>query len=362
MISRSEVAALISLIAVIIVAASTAQPVASADPSPSLTLTYGVKVEFLMASNMGEPDHARAEGDGTVSVNIASSGNSVIANISSVVNLAIDAKELLDLFTSLNRTWSKELGPGTLIVLNETGMNAFLNKVVKQVRPGLVIERTAHLSRWGERLALELRVRIYNNESKPEYLMLYRVSINGTYYYDLSTGYLLESRVRYWVITSQGPMQVYMNGSANYRLMNSENLPGQVRTKTYWFRIGYDLGKVIVAWDGDEEPKVSLEEGKIVIRGQDSRIVSVAVLSPYEPRIEIASGTIEPTTYPLSPPWGSFTIAAVGGEELRIGFEKSVNEVSDTTPGEGLPWYLIAVAGAATASLGAALIIGKRRG
>ncbi len=361
MVPRARAATLIAVITAALVMTLSTRLVIGANDPPSITLTYGVEVRFLMAANMGEPDHAHAEGNGTVSVNIISSGDSIIASISSVVDLTIDYKELLDLFLSLNRSWSEELRPGTLITLNETGMNAFLKKVIRQARAGLVIERIANISKWEGRPALELGVRVYNNESRPEYLMLYRVSINSTYYYDLSTGYLLESSVRYWVITSQGPMQIYMNGTAEYRLSNPDELPEPGMARTYWFRIGYDLGKVIVTWEGGEAPKVGLEDGKIVIRGGDSRIMSVTVLSPYEPTIEFSGGAIEPVTHPLSPPWGSFTIATVGGEELRIGFAEGVDEVSESPPGEGLPWYVIAGAGAAAAVLGAVLFAKKRR-
>ncbi len=360
---RVRLTALITImIAVSAVIASATVHALGQGTGDSLTLTYDVRVTFLMAANMGEPDHASAEGEGTVSVDIVPSGDSVTANFSSKVRVRIDYEDLLDLFSQLNRTWSKELGPGRLIVLNETGMNAFLKKVVKQVRPGLIIERNAHLGRWGDRPALELRVRVYNNESRPEYLMLYRVSINGTYYYDLSTGYLLESSVEYWVITSQGPMQVYMNGSANYRLSDPEELPEPGKAKTYWFRIGYDLGKVVVTWEGGEAPRAELENGKIVIKGGGSRVMSVTILSPYEPTIELVDGEIEPVTHPLSPPWGSFTIATVGGDELRIGFGEGVDEVSESPPGEGIPWYVIAGAGAAAAAVAATLIAKKRRG
>jgi len=362
----SPYAKVLTLITVVITAIAGAAPVPAQaqgqDAGNALTLTYDVRVTFLMAANMGEPDHAIAEGAGTVSVDVVPAGDSVRANFSSKVRLKIDYKELLDLFSSLNKTWSKELGPGKLMVLNETGINSFLDRVAREARQGLVMKRIAHISEWGNRPALELKVRVYNNESRPEYLMLYRVSINSTYYYDLSTGYLLESSVRYWVITSQGPMQVYMNGTAEYRLSNPEELPGPGKARTYWFRIGYDLGKVIVTWDGGEAPKVGLESGKIVIRGEDSRIMSVAVFSPYEPTIEFGGEAVEPVTHPLSPPWGSFTIATVGGEELRIGFGEGVDEVSESPPGEGLPWYVIAGAGAAGAVLGAVLVAKKRRG
>ncbi len=347
------------VVAVIAGAAAPAQALGQG-AGTALTLTYDVHVTFLMAANMGEPDHAMAEGEGTVSVDVIPAGGSVRANLSSEVRLRIDYRDLLDLFSSLNRTWSRELGPGELIVLNETGMNAFLARVLKEARPGLVVEKHAHLREWGGRPALEVCVRVYNNESRPEYMMLYRVSINSTYFYDLSTGYLLESSTEYWVITSRGPMQVYMNGSAEYRLSNPGELPGPGKAKTFWFRIGYDLGKVVVTWDGGAPPKASLDDGKIVIKGGDSRIMSVAVLSPYEPMIESGEATIEPATHPLSPPWGSFTIAAVGGEELRIGFGESVDEVSESPPGEGFPWY--AVVGAGAAALAAAVAAKKRRG
>lgn len=328
----------------------------------ALTLAYDVRVTFLMAANMGEPDRAMAEGEGTVSVDVLPVGYSVRANFSSEVRLKTDYEGLLNLFGSLNRTWSEGLVPGELMVLNETGMNSFLDRVVREARPGLVVERTAHISEWRNRPALELRVRVYNNESRPEYLMLYRVSINSTYCYDLSTGYLLESSVRYWVITSQGPMQVYINGTAEYRLSNPEELPEPGKVKTYWFRIGYDLGKVIVTWKGGEAPKVGLESGKLVISGEDSRIMSVAVLSPYEPTIELGDRTIEPVTHPLSPPWGSFTIATVGDEGLRIGFKEVVEEVGESLPVEGPPWYVITCVGATAAVLGAMLITKRRRG
>lgn len=328
--------------------------------SPQLTLTYGVSVEFLMAANMGTPDHARASGSGSVSVTVVGSS----ANVTSIVRLDIDARELLGLFSSLNRSWSEALTPGELITLNETGMNAFLRKVVKEARPGLVIERAVHMSRWGDRPALELRVRVYNNESRPEYLMLYRVSINGTYWYDIGTGYLLESVIKYWVITSQGPMQVYMNGSAHYRLQNPEVLPGPGKAKTYWFSVGGDLGKLIVSWEGSGEPEARVDGGDILISGgASSKLISVAVLSPHEPRIVVGGESIEPVTYPLNPPWGSFTITPLGGGEARIVFDEGVSSVSDSPPGGGPPYLLAAVgAGAAALALGGYLVVRKRRG
>ncbi len=350
----------LSLVIIVALLAALASTPAAGDQGHHLI--YEARVTFLMAANMGDPDHASAEGEGAVIVDVVNDEETVRADFSSTVRVRLDYEELLDLFSTLNRTWSKELGPGKLIVLNETGMNAFLRRVVREARPGLIIERTAHVSEWGDRPALELRVRVYNNESRPEYLMLYRVSINSTYYYDLSTGYLLESSVRYWVITSRGPMQVYMNGSADYRLSNPGDLPSPGKTKTYWFRIGYDLGKIIVAWEGGKAPRAGLEDGKIVIEGGGSRIMAVAVLSPYEPTIEFGREEVAPATHSLSPPWGSFTIISVGGEELRIGFGEVVDEVSESPPGEGTPWYVIAVAATAAAVAGTVVAIVKRRG
>lgn len=350
----------LTALAITVVAGAAVQP-QEVGTSGALHLTYDVRVTFLMAANMGEPDHASAEGSGEVLVDVEPVNGSVRANLSSSVRLEIDYRELLELFSSLNRTWSRELGSGELIVLNETGMNAFLDKVVREVRPGLVVERSADLGEWGGRPALELRIRVSNNESRPEYLMLYRVGINGTYYYDLSTGYLLESSLRYWVITSKGPMQIYMNGTAEYRLRNPDTLPLPGKARTYWFRIGDDVGKVIVSWEGGDGPGARLEDGEIVIGGEGTKIVSVAVLSPHEPVIKFGGRTAEPATHPLSLPWGSFTIMTVGAGELRIGFEEGVDEVSESPPGGGLPWHAMAVAGAGAVAAAVALAALRRR-
>lgn len=353
------IAVFVALIAGVVSAPARALDLGASD---SLTLVYDVRVTFLMAANMGEPDHASAEGEGKVLINLVTADGREEANASSEVRVRIDYRDFLDLFSSLNRTWSKELRPGELIILNETGMNSFLSEVMKEARPGLVVEREANLSEWGGRPALELSVRVSNNESRPEYLMLYRISINTTYYYDLSTGHLLESSVRYWVITSRGPLQVYINGTAEYRLSNPEKLPSPGKAKTYWFRVGYDLGKVVISWEGEQEPKAALENGEIVVGGGGSRVMSVAVLSPYEPRMRWGGMEVRPATYPLSPPWGSFTIATVGSEELRIAFDEGVNSVSDSPPnGGGFPPYITAVAAGVVAVAGVMVALFWRR-